>query len=233
MKVLRNELKYYIKYTDYKLLSKLLKSLLSTDKHSMVGDGYTVRSLYFDTFYDKAFYEKVYGVGKRKKYRLRIYSNKDQNVKFEIKNKIKDMIYKETAIIKKEDALKVINGNYSCLLKYNDEILNKIYCDFKKEPFRPIVIIDYLREAYIYDLNKIRITFDHELSREDSELDLFKTPITPKNLLREGLVVLEVKFNNYLPQWLCKALETIPTTRSAISKYCLGRIGGADLHLKT
>jgi len=223
MEVLRNELKYYISQPEYRLLVNVLDSLLPPDKYSQNGC-YHVRSLYFDTLHDKAFYEKMYGVGRRKKYRLRIYSVDDQKVKFEIKNKVKEKINKETAIISREDALSVINGDADPHLKYNNKILNKIYCDFKRDPFRPVVMVDYLRKAFTYDINRIRITFDQELSSDISNFDIFRKPINPKSILKAGLVIMEVKYNDYLPDWIKDALGIVTSTRSAISKYCLSRI---------
>ena len=106
--VKRNELKYYINYTDYKVLYGILDNLLTQDENAIRTKG-LIRSLYFDTIYDKAFWEKQAGVLNRKKYRLRIYDLNTKKVKFEIKNKFNNQILKETAFINREDAIEIQN----------------------------------------------------------------------------------------------------------------------------
>ncbi len=221
MKVLRNELKYYITYAEYQKIRLVLKDVLKLDDYSKNGP-YFIRSLYFDTEFNKAFYEKMFGLGERKKYRLRIYHLDAQQVKFEIKNKVKDQIFKETAIISRKNAMCVIKGEIECLLSYNNTILNKIYCDFKKNQFKPVAIIDYKREAFMDELNKIRVTFDQDLSRDENQLELFNN-VNTQNLLKEGQVIMEIKYNKYLPEIVRDLLSSIRSTRSAISKYCMGR----------
>ena len=225
MKTLRNELKYYIHKKDYEIITRVLSIALKKDKHTNRQGCYFIRSLYFDTLDNKSFHEKVDGVPFRKKYRLRIYDLNSEKVKFEIKSKVHDKVLKETAFISKEDSLEVIKGNYDVLLKYKDSVLNQIFIAFKKEKYKPVVIIDYMREAYVQDFNDIRITFDHLLSRDVSDLNLFKEKNNPKALLTDGSLIMEVKFNHFLPDWIKDLLQRISSTRSAISKFCISRLG--------
>lgn len=227
MKVLRNELKYYITYADYKLITSLLDKTLEKDKNTTKKGGYFIRSLYFDTLENKAFYEKSYGLLHKTKYRMRLYNFDDSKIKFEIKSKRDARFLKETAFIKKEDAVAVIRGNCDVLLKYNNRVLNKIYLAFKKQAYRPVVIVDYFREAYIYDVSNIRITFDHQLSKKTKDFDLFKDISNSKALLKEGHFVMEIKYDYYLPLWLRQALQSIRHAKVGISKFGISRMGAA------
>ena len=222
LNIIRIELKYYVSYPDYLNLSKKLSMIMKKDQHD-IDKGYFIRSLYFDTINNKAFYEKMEGIEERKKYRLRIYDTKDKNVKFEIKKRINNQMLKETAVITKEDALEIQSQNYDVLIKYNNPILNKIYCEFKQEKFIPVVIVDYLRDAYIYDLNNIRITFDKSLKSDVSNLNLFENNISGP-LLNENVVIMEIKYNHFLPEHIKKTLQISRFERDAISKYCISRI---------
>lgn len=224
MQVKRNELKYYISQGDYLKLSHILKNMLQSDKNNQGQNGYFIRSVYFDSIFDSAFYEKLDGVKTRKKYRLRIYSFNDQKVKFEIKNKINNYIMKETAIISRTDAIKMLNKNFEVMLKYNNPTLNKAYIHFKKMQFRPVVMIDYIREAYTWPINNIRITFDKKLSKNSQNLNIFDKSSLNQGVIEEGKVILEVKYDNYLPGWIKKLFETVSFTNNAISKYCLSRL---------
>jgi|SRR3989344_14993 len=222
LNIIRIELKYYVSYPDYLNLSKKLSMIMKKDQHD-IDKGYFIRSLYFDTINNKAFYEKMEGIEERKKYRLRIYDTKDKNVKFEIKKRINNQMLKETAVITKEDALEIQSQNYDVLIKYNNPILNKIYCEFKQEKFIPVVIVDYLRDAYVYDLNNIRITFDKSLKSDVSNLNLFENNISGP-LLNENVVIMEIKYNHFLPEHIKKTLQISRFERDAISKYCISRI---------
>ena len=220
----RKELKYYISYNEYVVLSNLLRKVMSEDKHNNEAlGGYFIRSLYFDTLDNRAYEEKMAGIEKRAKYRIRIYDVNTKQVKFEIKSKFKDCIVKETAIISREDAVEMQNMNYEVMLKYNNRVLNKVYKEFKKSQFYPVVVVDYLREAFTHDFNKVRITFDSFLKSSSLQLDLFrKGPFLIKQLMK-GIIIMEIKYNNFMPEPIKMALQLPSFERSAISKYCISR----------
>lgn len=224
LRVERKELKYCIPYKEYVVLSGLLRKILKQDIHNRTKlKGYFVRSLYFDTLDNKSFEEKTAGIEERTKYRLRIYDNAKW-VKFEIKNKFNNCVVKETAIISREDAAEIQNMNYEVMLKYNDKVLNKIYKEFKKHAYYPVVLLDYLREAFVYDLNSIRIVFDKFLKSTTLQLDIFKKDTFQTQKLKQGLVIMEIKYNGFIPGFLKQILQIPSFEMDAISKYCIGRL---------
>ncbi|OVE74925.1 hypothetical protein BVX95_00675 [archaeon D22] len=224
VEVVRNELKYYINWENYNYLRDILKSSMPRDKYDLTGDGYFIRSVYFDSIDNKSFTEKMQGVEERKKYRLRLYGLDDESVKFEIKNKINNKIHKETAIISREDAKKILDGNVEVLLKYKNSVLNKIYIAFRTFKYRPVVSVDYYREAYVGNFNNIRVTFDKFLSRS-RDVSFFEKP-SERTLFDKNNIILEVKYDKFLPSWIKKILSTVSANKSAISKYCIARIEG-------
>ena len=221
--VQRKELKYYINYADYKILKDILKNYSEEDKEAIMNKGF-IRSLYFDTLSDKDFNEKQSGVLNRKKYRLRIYNLDAKKIKFEIKNKINEQILKESVLIDRKDAIEIQNENYDVLLKYNNTILNKIYCEFKKEIYRPVILVDYTREAFNFPFNNTRITFDKNIKVCSENLDIFNKNQLMKPLLKKGVLVMEIKFNKFLPLGVKKLIQIPRFEMSAISKYCIGRL---------
>ncbi len=222
MQVKRFELKFYIPRLEYFYLAGLLKNCLDSDKYSKDGP-YFIRSLYFDSLNDKAFEEKLAGIERRQKFRLRIYNIDAKSVKFEIKNKVNNQIFKETAIVSRKDALEVQSGNLDVLLKYNNPILNKIYWEFKRSKFSPVVIVDYKREAFTYPINNVRITFDDCLSSNTSNFDLFNDLNNMRPLLNNEKLIMEIKYDGFLPEGIKSLLKISRFERSAISKYCMGR----------
>lgn len=223
LKVVRRELKYYISYKEYLVLSDLLKKVLRQDKHNKDGHGYFVRSLYFDNLYDRSFEDKMAGIEERSKYRLRLYAH-TQLLKFEIKSRHNDLITKESAVVSREDAEEIQKCNYEAMLKYGNKVLNKAYAEFKKSSYRPVVLVDYLREAFVFDTNEIRIVFDRFLRSSISQLDIFQSGSVLKPQLKKGIVVMEVKYNYFVPNSIKKLIQIKSFSRSAISKYCTGRL---------
>lgn len=220
----RKELKYYITSNTYIVLFNLFRKILKQDKHNKNGKSYYVRSLYFDTLNNKSFEEKMAGIEERAKYRLRIYDINTKFVKFEMKSKFNNSLLKESATISRKDAIEIQNMNYEVMLKYNNPVLNKAYLEFKKRHYSPVVMVDYFRDAFIYDFNKIRIVFDKFLKSTPIQLDIFNKDPFPTNKLKKGLVIMEIKYNNFIPEFIKKILQIPSFERSAISKYCIGRL---------
>lgn len=223
LNVKRHELKYHVTYQEALLLQSRISKVMEVDPYSENG-GYRVSSLYFDSCLNTSFYEKVEGFENRTKYRIRQYDVQSNHVKFEIKAKRNDIIEKRTASIKRKDLTSLMQGEYDCLLAYNNDVLSTIYRRFKRDYFRPVVIVQYYRQAYLMDFNHIRVTFDSHLKKGSDVLDFdhrepFMTPVLEKNH-----VVLEIKYNHFLPKWLAELFEIARYTRCASSKYCLSRM---------
>ncbi|MBN2544705.1 MAG: polyphosphate polymerase domain-containing protein, partial [Spirochaetes bacterium] len=210
-------------YPQYHLLKNLLSDIISRDPHQINSKGYLVRSLYFDNIFNKNYYEKIEGYDNRKKYRMRTYDINAKEVKFEIKNKVNDYIYKEASVISKKDAIDIIsNKNYDSLLNYNSKVLNKIYLAFKLMYYSPVVLIDYSREAFIFPNNNVRITLDSSFMKNEIDLNIFSKQ---KNMIpfNKNKIILEIKYDNNFPSWLKKVLRNLNLDTRAISKYCLAR----------
>jgi hypothetical protein len=223
LQVKRNELKYYISNLEYKAMLHKLVHVLQPDRYSTPGKGYFIRSLYFDSHDDECLFEKQSGDMFRAKYRMRIYDTKTDTVKFEIKNKANNQIFKETATISKESAYKIIDGDYGELLTYHNPILNKIFKKFTERQYRPKVIIDYTRDAFMFDFFNLRITFDKDLHSCNTDFDIFSDNLHTIPVILEGKQIMEIKYETVLPEYIQKTLQMDAVERMAISKYTLGR----------
>ena len=154
---------------------------------------------------------------------MRIYDLESNTVKFEIKNKANNQIYKESASISKESAYRIIEGEYGELLKYNNPILNKIFITFNSQLYRPKVIVDYDRDAFMLDFFNCRITIDKNLRSNNTDFDLFSDKLHTIPVVLEGKQILEVKYNDALPPQIQSMLQLDAFERQAISKYTLSR----------
>lgn len=222
MLVKRRELKYPIGEVDYYKVNEMFKSVLTPDPNNRE-NGYTIRSLYFDSINDDDYYAKAGGEEVRKKIRLRIYDTKTQSVKLEIKRKININQIKETATISREDAIKLINKDYSVLLKYNNKTCESAYNIMTMGQYQPVVVIDYNRRAYIHNENNIRVTLDSDIRSNEFEFDIFNDDIMMTPVFDYYNAVLEVKFDGDLFCWISDALKDLETINTSLSKYCSGR----------
>lgn len=221
--IYRHEIKYYINKMKAMELTQLFKSIMEIDPNGDDSGAYWIRSLYFDTLNNKDYYEKVIGYNLRKKIRLRIYNFSQEIIKLEIKNRFDNYIFKETTNITKKDADMLINGDSSVLLRYRDRVAHKVFALMHQEIYRPAVIIDYEREAYLYSFQNIRVTIDKNLRTASNSYNFFYKNIPMIPTFNDQIYVLEIKYDKMLPAFLQKVLSQLETQRSQISKYCIGR----------
>lgn len=223
MRKLRHELKFYINISEYEILREKLKNVLKQDKNSVDDEGYHIRSLYFDNAFDSDLYEKNYGIYKRKKFRIRIYNRSDQTIKLEKKSRYGEMVSKESISISKQEYERLLDWDYDFLRERNDSLAKDFYLYITSQYMSPKIIVDYIREAYIEDVEEVRITFDKCLSAGINSYDIFEKDIVTVEAIDFPLMIMEVKFNSYLPDYIRDILQLDSHHRSAISKYVICR----------
>ncbi len=220
----RHELKYYINYHDYVLLKNTLKPLLSLDRNAGMDGDYHIRSLYFDDVYETALAEKMAGYDIRHKYRIRIYDFSDNLIKFEKKMKKGQYIAKTSLLISRAECDALMAGDCSCLEGRPEPLAAELFLQMKNDLLKPRVIVDYRREAYVSSFENVRITFDKDLKAGLWLTDIFNPNAPTMPVLEPGTMVLEVKFNRYLPVFIKAVLNNVNAAqRSAVSKYVLCR----------
>lgn len=222
MIVNRRELKYPIGEVDYFKVNELFKKVLTTDKNNNEY-GYKIRSLYFDSINNNDYHSKMDGEEVRKKIRLRIYDTNTSTVKLEIKRKINTNQVKETTTISREDAIRLIDKDYSVLLKYDDKIAHSAYNIMTMGQYQPVVLVDYNRRAYIHDENNIRVTLDSDIRSNEFDFDMFNDDVAMIPIVDYYNSLLEVKFDGELFCWISQALSELDTTNQSLSKYCSSR----------
>jgi hypothetical protein len=218
----RHEFKYYINYFEYEILKRKLKLCLRSDKNSDKNGEYHIRSLYFDDIRNTAIYEKQAGILSRKKYRIRIYNLSDEIIKLEKKSRNGQFISKVSAKISKNQYYKIISKDIEFLKFSNIKLFQEFYYDIVSSQYSPVVIVDYVREAYIWSHNNVRITFDKNLSSGLNSLDIFDNVRTVK-AIEEPQLIVEIKYDNFLPDFIRKIIQIDSSQKYAISKYVICR----------
>ncbi|MDY3026407.1 MAG: polyphosphate polymerase domain-containing protein [Candidatus Faecivicinus sp.] len=219
----RHELKYFIHPAEVEALRARLRPVLKMDSHCRGGKPYVIRSLYFDDIDDSAYFDKQSGVMNRDKYRIRIYRYSDQEIFLERKRKLGDLIQKSSVQITRRLCEQIISGDPRGLYRANNPLLKDVYAQMRTRLLRPSVIVDYEREAYLHPAQNVRITFDLKLRSGLSSVDLFNPKLATVCPHDENTEILEIKFDNYLPDYISGLMAGTRAERSAISKYILCR----------
>ncbi len=220
--VYREEKKFLINIEDFRRLSHHFSHFLLQDEHNGA-TGYRIRSLYFDTASDADYFGKMDGLELRRKIRLRIYDPAAEFAKLEMKQKQGPYQLKRSLSIRREDAQRLIVGDYSPLLYYNEDFAAECYALMQSELYRPKTIVEYNRLAFIAKENKIRITFDNNIIATETDMDLFSPTLNMNPVFDKFFVVLEVKFNGFLLDYIRDLLSNVDKSELSVSKYMLAR----------
>ena len=215
----RHELKFLISKTDAELLKRRLPHMMERDPHAGPSGQYTIRSLYFDDFYHHAYDEKMDGINKRSKYRIRYYNYDTRILKLEKKEKLGNLTKKTAQTITFSQAA-ALQG-LSPVESPDAPLLRELQGKVTHEGYRPMVLVDYDRTPFICRDGNTRITLDENLRTRPFCTDLTASPQAMIPLLERNQVILEVKFDDFLPGYLADAISDIPKANMAISKFAL------------
>ena len=222
----RHEYKHAINMLDYHTLRQRIKAIVRPDPNAGVDGRYHIRSLYFDNDDDKALREKIYGLPNREKFRIRIYNNGSDFIRLEKKSKTYGLCSKQSATITKEQAERILTGDVEWMAHTGNAVLTEFYGKTSYQRLRPKTIVDYWREAYTYPFGNVRITFDSEV-----RTGLYATGLFDRELLTfptgdAGVLLLEVKYDEFLPDIIRDLIQTNTRRTAAFSKYAACRVYG-------
>ena len=204
------------------MLSGRLRKLFSHDAHAGADGSYRVASLYFDTPYDTALREKLDGVDRREKFRLRCYGDGPAWLKLEKKYKIKGLCGKRSARLSRREAEDLLAGAYGFLLRREEPLLRELYSKLRGSALAPRTVVCYDREAFLYAPGNVRITLDRNI-RTGLSTQGFLLPDRLALKPLEGYTVLEVKYDAFLPDLVRMAVQIPDRRAGACSKYALCR----------
>lgn len=216
----RHELKFLISEAEEKALQERWKPIISYDKHAGPG-GYTIRSLYFDDYYEAALYDKLAGVNERQKYRIRIYDGRDDVIRLERKEKVGQYINKTGASLTLRELESLFCGNTSEFLSRSEKLCQDFYLEIVTNGLHPVVLVDYERVPFVFPYGDVRVTFDEHVRAGAFAGDLFDMDTPAYEVLPPGVCILEVKFTEYLPDVVRDLLPTSDAARVAASKYVM------------
>lgn len=220
----RHEWKYVISYADRMILRQRLQAVMRLDENAVDGN-YLIRSLYFDTPSDMALKEKLNGVSRREKFRMRYYNQNTECIHLEKKSKLAGLGKKQSVNLTPDEAQKIIDGEIEWMLHTEHELLHELYAKMRMQQLRPKTIVDYTREPFVYAPGNVRVTLDYNI-RTGIRCTDFLNPDCPMIPAGDDSVILEVKWDAYLPDVIRSAVQLESRHVTAFSKYAQCRIYG-------
>ena len=222
----RHEFKYTLNVADYLIVRERLKHIAELDSHADASGTYKVRSLYFETPTDKVLNEKLYGIPEREKFRIRLYNNDTYFLRLEKKIKNINATKKITCPISRKETNAILSGEFDWMLDSQSALIAELYAKMAYQQLRPRTIVEYDRECWIYDPGNVRITFDMNLSTGITSTDFLNPDVVLTKALENPLVIMEVKYDAYLPTIIRGMIQVSNRRMSAFSKYATARILG-------
>lgn len=219
----RNELKHLVTQAHAMIIKSRLNSLLPRDQNAGIDGRYLIRSLYFDTPENKAFYEKLDGLPIKEKFRIRLYNHNHGYIRLEKKLKNYGSGTKMKVRLTKEEVQKILRGDIDFLKDSDKPLLKEFFLKLRTERLIPRVMIDYYREAYLCPAGNVRITIDNDIRASISSVDLFDIHLPMAQIMDTGTCIVEVKFDEFLPEYIQDLIQLNSCTTSAVSKYAAGR----------
>ena len=216
----RHELKYQITPADHLALRQRLRAVMQRDPHTGADGLYTIRSVYFDNYRDKALREKIDGVQRREKFRIRYYNDDLSFITLEKKLKHNDLCMKVDAPLTAEDYRRLLQAPGPWMLEHPEPLVRELYCKMKTQQLRPRVLVSYVREPYVYAAGNVRVTFDSNIRTSLFARDFSGGTVPDISAANApGDIILEVKYDAFLPEAIRALLQTGALRQQAFSKY--------------
>ena len=255
----RHESKFLLSVSDAVVIRARIEAVAERDSHAVDGY-YWVRSLYFDNYRDKALLEKLNGTDPREKFRIRYYNFDTSRLYLEKKYRSSSLSMKFSEEISANTAQDILRGQMDRPLETNAggrelvaPLLAELYSKMRFNGLRPVSVVDYAREPYVFEAGNVRVTFDHDLRRgwtleeflnPDCETIPASYPLTMTRCSLAGNetiepaiqyldrtdvpggsqpVLMEVKWDHFLPEVIQQAIGMPCLPVTAFSKYAYTR----------
>lgn len=219
--MMRQEWKHRLGPSDLPLLRQRLRAVARPDPHAVNGR-YHIRSLYFDTPGDMALREKLDGVNVREKFRIRCYNHDPTLIHLEKKSKRNGLGTKDKVRLTPDQVRAILNGEVRWMGESQEPLLRELHAKMTIQGLRPRTLVDYVREPFVYPAGNIRVTLDYHIRTGLRCVD-FLDPACVTIPVVDDPVILEVKWDAFLPDLIRDAVQLPGRRAAAFSKYAACR----------
>ena len=219
----RHELKYLCSARELEILRCRLSAVMRLDSHTDASGMYHIRSIYFDDLHNSSFTENEDGVSPREKWRIRAYNCSNASISLECKRKENGMIQKKACRLTMEQFQKLLSSEFVEPCGKNPPLLNRFTYLQQTRKIMPKVIVGYDRRPFVCHTGNVRVTFDTNIFSSPDIDSFFEKNIRCRPILRVGQHLLEVKYDEYIPDHIYRTIQMTDMQLTTFSKYYLCR----------
>lgn len=219
----RHEYKYVSPEIILAMLEKRARAVLAPDPHAGKNGGYSIRSIYFDDIYNTCYHENENGTDPREKFRIRIYNCSAERISLELKQKENSKTLKLSCPISKEDCKIIMDGKIPRIQAESPYLMKKLVSKMQYSGLKPVCIVAYERVPYIYKIGNVRVTFDRNIRSSSDIQGFFSRTTAFRPVLEKNVNMMEVKFDELIPDYISSILQTGMLRQTSFSKYYLCR----------
>ena len=219
----RNEIKYLVSETQLVLLENRIRNLIQPDRHAGADGTYQIRSLYFDDFENTYYRENEMGTDPREKFRIRIYNGDPGRISLELKKKQHGMTQKLSCLLTEEQCRELMAGRPLPAAPSYPPVLQKMNLLMKTRLLKPKVIVEYDRTPFVEKLGNTRVTLDRNIRSSNAVASFLEKRVPARPIMPAGKQILEVKYDEFLPDYLYRNLQLSHLRQTTFSKYYLCR----------
>lgn len=217
----RHELKYICDGMQLQLIENKIKNIMKPDPYTDNNGTYLIRNIYFDDYMNSCYCENKNGIDPRSKWRIRIYNCSKERITLEKKTKYQEMTNKATCQINSSLLDLILNGEYINTFSKSEDLLNEFLVKRCERLYRPVMLGEYIRKPFVYNEGNVRITFDCNIAVSNQFDHFFDYDISRVSVLPTGLHVLEVKWDDFLPDIIYQFIDEGHLLQSTFSKFYL------------
>ncbi|MBR0122694.1 MAG: polyphosphate polymerase domain-containing protein [Bacteroidales bacterium] len=219
----RHEFKYIISEGMMAVLRNRVINILQPDPHALPEGSYLIRSVYFDDYANTCYYENENGTDPREKFRIRFYNCSDTRISLECKRKEREKTLKTSCFISRNETRLLMQGTPLTDIEGRPPILYKFINTMVQRMMKPVSIVEYRREPFVYSAGNVRVTFDTNIISSTDYEHLFDKNLISRSIMPVGFHLMEVKYDEYIPDFIYNCLQIDGLERTAFSKYYLSR----------
>lgn len=221
----RREIKHEITNLDCYLLRNKLKHYMDVDPHAKDDGKYFIRSVYFDNFDNKVLNQKKEGFYDRDKFRVRLYDLNMEFLNLEKKSKRNNLTFKQKCHMTAEEYEQIRAGHIDWMEKDTRSLIRDLYYQMILFQLKPVTVVDYEREVFIYRYGNVRVTFDSSIKTSLRNNDVLNPNLAMVET-NPDIVILEVKYDEFLPTVIKQLLQIGHRRMGTYSKYQISRMYG-------
>ncbi len=219
----RHEFKYVSPEYILSYLEERASAVLQKDSHTGEQGFYSIRSIYFDDYYNSCYYENEDGTDPREKFRIRIYNANSERISLELKQRERSKCHKISVPVSASFCKEIMDGRIPQVNDSDSYLVKKLIMQMQSRALKPVCIVAYERVPFIWNEGNVRVTFDRNIRSSCDIQDFFNPVLNARSILESDMNMIEVKFDEFLPDFISEILQTGKLSQTSFSKYYLCR----------